>query len=461
MDPHETIWREPAVRAAIATGHYGAIVRAVRLARHLTLAEVSERCNYSPSTLSRLERGRQPLADVRVLRALAQALAIPAPLLGLSDTAAGAGHRPALGTRVANNPASEQENDPMRRRTALTGATGLAGIMVLGGTPGAAATAPPLDALEHALLLGPGAGVPIGHGRLVDELRTARALFDLGRYGEVAVRVPQLLAHGVATREDSRADGIAATNVLLSHTYALTSQLMVKLGNDQLAWTSADRAVSTAEAGGDLLAHAAARRVWAIALRRAGHTDTAQQLVVDTAAGLARELDPHPAYLKTYTSLLSTAAYTAAVDGDRDTAGTLISEATDAATRRALAPGLSTTGGEALSVQLYRISMARVLGDFGTAVELAKRVDPAEIATPEARARYWSDVARALHQWRKFPACYQALLAAERAAPDEVRYRKPIQQITTSLLRNPSTATMPGLREYAQRTSPAVLDDRR
>ncbi|MEU8897270.1 helix-turn-helix domain-containing protein [Nocardia sp. NPDC048505] len=457
MDPHEMIWHQPAVRAAISSGDSGAIVRAVRRARHLTLADLAQRMTYSISTLSRLERGRQPLADVRMLRALAQALSIPAPLLGLSDTTATAGHTSGSGAMVAMKPASEQEDDPMRRRTALTGLTGLAGAVILGNASAHSREAELLDPLERALLLGARDGRPISRAHLSEELHTVRALFDLGRYADVSARLPQLLAHATASREHSHTDGLPATNALLSQTYTLTSRLMVKLGADQLAWTSADRAVSTAEASGDLLAGAAARRVWAIVLRRAGHTDTAQQLVVDTAANLAGELGHHPAYLTTYTSLLSTAAYTAAAAGNRDTADTLISEATDAATRLAHEPALASAGGATLSVQLYRISMARVLGDFGTAVELAKRVDPTEISTPEARARYWSDVARALHHWRKFPACYRALLAAERAAPDEVRYRKPVQQITTSLLRHPS-ATMPGLREFAYRTG--VFDSR-
>lgn len=69
----------------------------------------------------------------------------------------------------------------------------------------------------------------------------------------------------------------------------------------------------------------------------------------------------------------------------------------------------------------------------------------------ERRARYWSDVARAFAQWGKPEQCYQALLAAEHASPDEVRYRKPIHQITASLLQHPTAHTLPGLRAFAHR----------
>jgi hypothetical protein len=187
-------------------------------------------------------------------------------------------------------------------------------------------------------------------------------------------------------------------------------------------------------------------------LRRAGHADTAQRLVVDTAAALQPDLHRGPDYLSVYGSLLSTAAYTAAVDGDRDTARSLLGEAVDTADRLGADANHRFTAFGPTGVGLYRISIARVLGDYGTAVEAAQRIDPAAIPLVERRARYWSDVARSFHHWDKPEQCYRALLAAEHASADEVRYRKPIQQITTSLLHHPTAHTLPGLRAFAMRT---------
>lgn len=86
MNPTRAIWDTPEVRVAVDSGDLGAIVRAVRLATPLTLADLAEKCGYSISTLSRMERGKQPLRDVQVLRCLAKALQIPPDLLGLTDT---------------------------------------------------------------------------------------------------------------------------------------------------------------------------------------------------------------------------------------------------------------------------------------------------------------------------------------------------------------------------------------
>lgn len=72
-------------------------------------------------------------------------------------------------------------------------------------------------------------------------------------------------------------------------------------------------------------------------------------------------------------------------------------------------------------VGLYRISVARVLGDYGTAVEAARRINPAGIPLVERCARYWSDIVHSYHAWNKLEQCYRALLAAEHASPEEVR----------------------------------------
>jgi hypothetical protein len=101
---------------------------------------------------------------------------------------------------------------------------------------------------------------------------------------------------------------------------------------------------------------------------------------------------------------------------------------------------------------VYRINIARVLGDYGAAIDAARRINPVSIPLAEQRARYWSNIARSFHQWGKAQQCYRALLAAEHAAPDEVRYRKPIQQITANLLCHPAAHTLPGLRAFAART---------
>ncbi|MCU1645406.1 MAG: binding protein with helix-turn-helix domain [Nocardia sp.] len=453
MDQARAIWNTPAVRTAAESGDYGAVVRAVRRATNLTLAELAELCSYSISSLSRLERGKQHLGDVRVLRSLADALDIPPHLLGLANTPPQTvrPRRPAAIVGVISAP--DEESEPMRRRTLLTGLTGLAGAATLGTSALPSAIGNPLTGLEHVLLVPPSTGNPVGLPRLGHDLAAVRSSFDLGRYADVAADLPNLLCNALATvaAADS-GDDIGATNAVLAQIYVLASTVTVKFAHNQLAWTTADRAMQAAHISGDTLTQAAAHRAWAIVLRRTGHADTGTRLVVDTAASLQSNLHRGPQYLSVYGSLLSTAAYTAAVDGDRATAHTLIGEAIEAATRLDNDANSSRTGFSSTTVGLYRISIARVLGDSGTAIEVARQINPATIASRERRAQYWSDVARAFHQWGKPEACYRALLAAEQTSPDEVRYRKQIQHITRSLLRDPAATSLPGVQAFALRT---------
>jgi transcriptional regulator with XRE-family HTH domain len=456
MDASDKIWQSDAVLAAINSGNRGAIVRVARQAQHLTLTQLAARCGYSISALSRMERGLQPLTDIRVLRSLANVLGIPPRVFGLADTPRPSAPQPRRAVRVRAVLAPEEEIDPMRRRAVLAGLTGLASAAVFSAASDRVTQPGDPAGVWESALFGPPSGtvIPVTLPCLRAKVIAARSVFQHGRYTQITTQLPELIATAMATRaEMCLNEDIATASGQLAEIYTLASELMVKLGHDHLAWPTADRALQAAYDSGDILTQATARRAWCIVLRRADRAEAAQQLVIDTATALEPQLREGPEYLSVYGSLLSTAAYTAAVDGDRDTAYTLINEALDTADRLGADANHRFTAFGPTGVRLYRISIARVLGDSGAAIEAARKINPMAIPLVERRARYWSDVARSFHQWGKPEQCFQALLAAEHASPDEVRYRKPIHDITTSLLHHPGARTLPGLRAFAHRTS--------
>ncbi|WP_431886455.1 hypothetical protein [Micromonospora wenchangensis] len=81
----------------------------------------------------------------------------------------------------------------------------------------------------------------------------------------------------------------------------------------------------------------------------------------------------------------------------------------------------------------------------GSAVDYARLVDPARIISPERRARDWEDTALALRGRGRPQATFQALLAAERDTPQEVRFRPWAQQLTTDLLSR-NSHSLPNIR---------------
>lgn len=148
--------------------------------------------------------------------------------------------------------------------------------------------------------------------------------------------------------------------------------------------------------------------------------------------------------------LLSTAAYSAAKANDRGGSRDLLDTA-EAGARRLHGVNAHWTGFGESGVTLYRISSSLVLGDAGTAIAHARTIRPGELPTTERRARYWVDVARAFSMWGKHEDCYRALLAAERAAPEETHCLPVVRTLVTTLLANQHRCAMPGLRELAVR----------
>ncbi|MFV2018161.1 hypothetical protein [Micromonospora sp. LOL_023] len=223
--------------------------------------------------------------------------------------------------------------------------------------------------------------------------------------------------------------------------------MLIKLHEDGMSWSIMDRAGRAVQTCGDPLLEAEHARITAIVLRRTRHRDHAQKVILtgaatlDAATGLRQ-----PADVTAYGRLLATAAYTAALADQRDTALAMLTEADEAA-RRA---GLGSTFGS-VDVALYRIGIARALGDFGTAVEHARVVAPEQLSSVERRARYWQDTALALHGRGAQAAAYRALLAAEQTAPQEVRYRPWAQKLTADLLSNDCRQSLADLRAFAAR----------
>ncbi|MFD6563878.1 helix-turn-helix domain-containing protein [Micromonospora profundi] len=446
-------WYElPEAKQAASTGDFGVLLRVARTAARLTLAEAGQRCGYSAATLSRIERGRQPLTDVTVLRRLAEIFDIPPELFGL---AAGDGrtynHLGGSLDRVhGEEPSREAGDGPVRRRDVLGGLAGIVGAAIPVTDDGPAVVpGRVVNSLEDALLgnVPPPAGL-VGTAPLRAALGTAWSDFHACRYTRLSTRLAGLVSMATAAHATAGIDDRATTASALTETYHLATQVLIKLHEDGMAWSAMDRARQAAREADDPLLTAETARISAIVLRRSRHRVRAEQTVtsaaqaLDAATGLT-SMEQSRAYAR----LLATAAYTAALSDRRGTAWDLLAEA-DETSRRAGA-GNCFAG---VDVALYKISVARRLGDFGAAVQYARALRPERLGSVERRARYWEDVALALFGRGAHAEAYRALLAAEQTAPQEVRYRPWAQQLTGALLSADRRQTLPGLRSFAART---------
>ncbi|MET7959027.1 helix-turn-helix domain-containing protein [Micromonospora zamorensis] len=446
-------WYElPEAKQAASAGDFGVLLRVARTAARLTLAEAGQRCGYSAATLSRIERGRQPLTDVTVLRRLAEIFDIPPELFGL---ATGDGRRfnglgGSLDRVLGEEPSREAGGGPVRRRDVLGGLAGIVGaaIPVTGDGP-AAMPGRVVSSLEDALLgNAPAPADPVDPARLRAALGTAWSDFHACRYTRLSSRLSGLVSMATSAHSVANVDDRPTTASTLAQTYHLTTQVLIKLHEDGMAWSAMDRARQAAREADDPLLTAETARISAIVLRRSRHRVRAEQTVtsaaqaLDAATGLT-SIEQGCAYGR----LLATAAYTAALSDRRDTAWELLTEADEASRRAGAGSGFA-----GVDVALYKISVARTLGDFGAAVQYARALRPERLGNVERRARYWEDVALALFGRGAHAEAYRALLAAEQTAPQEVRYRPWAQQLTGALLSVDRRQALPGLRSFAART---------
>jgi hypothetical protein len=191
--------------------------------------------------------------------------------------------------------------------------------------------------------------------------------------------------------------------------------------------------------------------------RRARRFDVAQQMCLDAAANSAwTAWRPRPNTCRCTASCCATPATAQPKRGTGYAAAKLLDDAHRTAARLGGDFNARWTAFGPANVILFQVSAAYALGDAGTAIEHARRVPLAAISVPERHARLWVDVARAWHQWGKPAECYRALLAAERAAPEEVHGRPAVRTLAADLLTRPR-ARMDGLHDFATRVGAAPV----
>lgn len=430
-------------RHGVTLGRFVALRRAelgwtqIRLAAEL---------GHGEDWMSQVERDLQQVKDLTLLRRLADKLGSDLDeLIALPQPAASRSRpRPRKGPSATLTKTSAPQEDDVRRRPFMALAAA-ALLNTAAGPQAARADETPLAGLEDLLLYGtswiPSPRRDPTRGSVAASLLTSRQDFKAARYDALAKALPGRIAAAEAVGSvEERARNTARL-------YNLAARLCIKIGDNNLVAITSDRALASARAGGDPLVIAEAHRMVSSAWRRQGRlaratdivTVAAEELLADTSVSEAERL-------ATRGGLYATAAYTAAKSSDRSYAYSLIREAADSAVAAGVDDGIQ-------GVALHELSVHYELGDAGRAIELAATIDPAALPTAERRARFFIDVARAFDQWGKPDRCYRALLAAEQAAPQEVR-RGAVRDLAVGLLRH--DRALPGIRDFAARAGAQV-----
>jgi transcriptional regulator with XRE-family HTH domain len=415
----------------------GAQLRGARCARRLTQAEVGKACGYSASAISRIEAGSMQIDHDRLLQ-IAAFLGLPPDRLIMT---------PGLHTNVLDSLGRPgEEEDAVRRRNLFTTALAAGATTMVGANRGeAAARIDPAVGLEDILFRLPSApSAPLP--QLMQEMTAARAHYTAARYTALGGAVPGLLASASATRDASSGLAREKANLILARAYVLAAELALKQHSDA-AWVAADRALAASRESGRPVPIGEASRVLAITMRRSGRCPAAVRLLHRQADDLDARQHQTGAVR---TTLMLTAAYTAATGGDRSRALDLLGEAEEAVERQRATPaGLFTVDATRTQVDVYRIGVFNALGAPDEGVDVTRRLDIDTMSTAERRARAWTDTARMWHALGESGKTFAALRHVEHEAPQEVR-RPALRALTADLLYAP--ARVPGIREFADRT---------
>ena len=274
------------------------------------------------------------------------------------------------------------------------------------------------------------------------QLKYAWTAYQHAHHPQVLRMLPGLLGDARALAATTRPEH---TLDPLVQVYRLTAQVLVKLGEANLAWLAADRAMATATGNPRHTAIAAIPLAQALRALDRGRLATAATLTA------VRQLTPPPSHksapddLALTGTLLVEAALSAATCGDATAAHHLADHAARLADTYDTHPdcGSGDLGFGSAVVDLARALIAADLGDNHQAItthRYATSGDAWRRLPAEHRPAHLIDITGAHLVLGDPRAAGRALVAADRIAPAETRIRPAARAVLTSVLRAGTTS---------------------
>ena len=369
--------------------------------RQMTQAVLAQLVGRSEDWLSKIERGERPIRRLDVLRDVAKALRV-----NLGDL---------LGEPVLVEDPFRNDDVPAVR-DALMAPSRLSKVLFS-------------EQLGTALPSIADVATRVEHGW--DD-------YQRGYLGRVIAQLPELI-RTVQLLEDSSDERSAAAVSARAHHLAATT--LSKVGESDLAWIAAERAMHAADNADDPLVMASAARAGTHALLAVGRYDDALQLGETAMVWLRSRLTAQdPAALSLVGMLHLRMAVAAARRQDRGTTRDLLRQAVAAADALGEDANYWKTGFGPTNVALHRLSTALDLGDVQFVVDRGQRVSTEEMPA-ERQVSHQIDLARAMSYIASDDDALGVLLQAESAAPQLVRHNPAVREVVRAIhRRSPVTA---------------------
>jgi transcriptional regulator with XRE-family HTH domain len=379
-------------------------VKIARRERAITQEELAERARVSPDIIRKLEQGQRTSAKISTLIKIANGLGITlSALLGRRERLDRSATEGILAVRDA--------------------------LLSVGDLPGFGAD---------------GDDEPTPLGELETMVHRGWGMYWDGRLADLAGLLPGLIAEARATREHAG----AAAATALAQSYQLAADLMVHVGNDDLAMIAAERALAAAAQGDDELQHATLAGTASWVLLHQGRTADAEKV----AAAAARQIEPMlssatPEHLTVWGALLLTAAAPAATASKADEVATYIGLARSAAGQFGTDRHDYWVSFGPTQVAMQETYTSVVLGQSGRALKAAQGVRRENLLGISWGAHHL-DKAQALADSRRGGEAVDALAEAHSVSPEWFRHQGLARSLVRELVERQRRLT-PALRQLA------------
>jgi transcriptional regulator with XRE-family HTH domain len=283
--------------------------------------------------------------------------------------------------------------------------------------------------------------------------KSAHRDYQAARYGRAGQVLPRLIR---AAEVASRIAGVStpAACKMRYLVYDTVAALLNRVGEPNLAWVAADRAMSAAECTGDPLFAAVSAYRLSYVLTSRKYPRRALEVAMAAAGALERRMrSPRSEQLSVYGALHLAAALAAAADHDHAAASSSLKSAREIADRLGTDENLMGTAFGPFNVAIHGMSVSMRFGDGRTACEIGESLDSASlpVGLVGRRAQMHLDLARAYAMRRQDAAAVNTLLAAERLSPELIRYNSSTRDVLMQLMRREHQPSTPELRPLALR----------
>ncbi|WP_399559248.1 helix-turn-helix domain-containing protein (plasmid) [Streptomyces sp. NBC_00873] len=396
---------------------FGKRVAELRKERGMTQQQLAALLNgRTPSWMSQVERGIQPVRRFDLLQELADAL-------GVSTQALDPGAPiPAPSTATVH----VVSNDLDGARLVIAGHPALVALL------GNDTEQPDLQSLAQQ----------------VEEIWN---LTHQGQYSEISDMVTALIPALERAVRTAAAEDRPQAYALLARAYQALAAAFARQGDARASWVSADRAVTAGEMSGDLFLVFAGIYRMVHAFVRIGSMAEAEHAVRGAIGALAERPDLPPEGLSVLGSLHLAKALVHARCGQRSEAKVEIDKARQVAGRLGEDRNDYNLEFGPTNVAVQAVSTAVDLGDAGEALDIGQSIN-AEALSPERRGRLLMDLGRAHAQRRHMADAVGCLLRAEEISAEAVQSHAAVREAVRELVLVTGSKASTDLMELAERT---------